>query len=126
MEQDLSYFEHFGEQVQGRLAKLDNFARRQELAYPPRIRRSHSAAEAIKMFAEAEAALPENSDEELQLRVEVAGRLVGVRIMGKSTFAHIEDGSGRLQVYLTKNTLGDERYTNFKKDFDLGDHVAVQ
>jgi len=126
MEQELSYFRNFGEQVEGRLKKLDNFAQRNQLAYPPRVIRNHTTAEAIQLYKEAEAALPEGSEEKPQISVEVAGRLVGVRIMGKSAFAHIEDGSGRLQVYLTKNDLDDELYDIFKKDFDLGDFVAVQ
>ncbi len=126
MEQDLSYFKNFGEQVEQRISKLDNFAQRNQPAYPPRVIRNHTAAEAIKMFEEAEAALPEDSEEKPQLSVEVAGRWVAVRIMGKSAFAHIEDGSGRLQIYLKKNELGTELYDVFKKDFDLGDFVAVQ
>jgi len=126
MEQDLSYFENFGEQVEQRLNKLDNFAQRSQSAYPPRIIRNHTAAQAIKMFEVAEDALPPESEEKPNINVEVAGRLVGVRAMGKSTFAHIEDGTGRLQIYLRKNDLGDELYDTFKKDFDLGDFVAVQ
>lgn len=126
MEQDLSYFENFGEQVEQRLNKLDNFAQRNQPAYPPRIIRNHTAAQAIKMFEVAEDALPPESEEKPNINVEVAGRLVGVRAMGKSTFAHIEDATGRLQIYLRKNDLGDELYNTFKKDFDLGDFVAVQ
>lgn len=126
MEQDLSYFQNFGEQVEGRLKKLEHFAGRKQLAYPPRIRREHSTAEAIKLFEQAEANLPEGSPEKPQVSVAVAGRLVGVRVMGKSAFAHIEDGSGRLQIYLRKDDLAGEAYEIFKKDFDLGDFIAVQ
>ncbi len=132
MEQDLTYFTDFGEQIEQRLTKLNNFAERNEPAYPPRIKRSQTNAEAIKMFETAEAALSENStlpegnDKKPELPVQVAGRLVGVRVMGKSTFAHVEDGTGRLQIYLKKNDLGPELYDIFKKDFDLGDFVAVQ
>ena len=126
MEQELSYFKNFGEQVEGRLKKLDHFAQRNQPAYPPHVTRNHTTAEAIRLYEEAEAAQPEGSEEKPQLSVEVTGRLVGVRIMGKSAFAHIEDGSGRLQIYLRKNDIGDELYDIFKKDFDLGDFVAIQ
>lgn len=126
MEQDLTYFHNFGAQVQQRLEKIDHFTERGQLAYPARIERKQATAEAIQMFEEAEAALPPGSDEKPRLSVAVAGRLVGVRVMGKSAFAHIEDGSGHLQIYLRQNDLGDELYDSFKKDFDLGDFIAAQ
>lgn len=125
MEQDLSYFTEFGEQIEQRLDKLQNFAERNQATYPPRLIRNHTAAEAIDLYDQAEAALPEGSEDKPDITVQVAGRLVAVRVMGKSTFAHIEDGTGRIQIYLRKNDLG-ENYDIFKKDFDLGDFVAVQ
>ncbi len=101
MDQDLSYFRNFGEQIEQRLNKLDNFAQRNELSYPPRVIRNHTAAKAIELFEATDAARPENSEDDLpEIKVEVAGRLVAVRNMGKSTFVHIEDGTGRLQLYL--------------------------
>ncbi len=125
MEQDLSYFEAFGEQIEQRAGKLKNFAARDQLAYPPRVTRQHTTAQAIKMFEDTEAGRPADSEEKPDVSVAVAGRLVGIRIMGKSSFAHIEDGTGRLQIYLRKNDLGED-YNVFKKDFDLGDFIAVQ
>jgi lysyl-tRNA synthetase class 2 len=126
MEQDLSYFRQFGEQVEQRLDKLAGLAERGQLAYPPRITRSQTAVEAIQMYEKAEADLPEGSEEKPQVPAEVAGRLVAVRKMGKSTFAHLEDGTGRLQLYFKKNDLGEELYQQFLKTFDLGDFMAVQ
>jgi lysyl-tRNA synthetase class 2 len=126
MDQDLSYFENLGEQVEQRLAKLSRFAERGQLPYPPRVTRNHTAIQAGQMFEAAEAELPENSEEKPQINVEVAGRLVAIRHMGKSAFAHIEDGTGRLQLYFRKNDLGDEAYQQFLKDFDLGDFIAAQ
>lgn len=126
MEQDLSYFEEFGEQISQRLNKLARFTERGRLPYPPRVTRNHTAAEAVQMFEAAEAELSEDGDEKPQINVEVAGRLVAVRHMGKSAFAHIADGTGRVQLYFRKNDLGDELYQQFIKDFDLGDFIAVQ
>jgi lysyl-tRNA synthetase class 2 len=126
MEQDLSYFANFGDQVQQRLDKLENFAQRGELAYPPRVVRQQTTVEAIKLYAEAEAALPAGSEEKPRVSAAIAGRLVAIRNMGKSAFAHVEDGTGRLQIYLKKDDVGDERYDLFKRDFDLGDFIAVQ
>jgi lysyl-tRNA synthetase class 2 len=45
--------------------------------------------------------------------------------MGKSTFAHIEDGTGRLQLYLRADELGAEDFDHFNDDFDLGDFIQV-
>lgn len=54
----------------------------------------------------------------------LAGRLITVRNMGKSIFAHIRDGSGQFQVYARKDQLGDEAFKAFKL-LDLGDHIGV-
>ncbi len=118
----LTYFKDFGEQIEQRLAKLPNFA----LPYPPRVTRQHTAAEAIKIYETAEAAMPAGSEEKPRPEVAVAGRLVAIRVMGKSIFAHFEDGTSRLQLYLKKDDVGDEPFAAFKKDFDLGDFVAAQ
>ncbi len=56
----------------------------------------------------------------------MVGRLVLVRPMGKASFAHIEDGTSRLQIYLKKEEVGEETYEMFLKDLDLGDFVEAQ
>jgi len=122
MEQDLTYFYEFGEQVEQRISKLAQF----ETAYPPRVKRQHTSTQAIKLLEMAEATWPTDSADKPHIDVAVAGRLVGIRVMGKTAFAHIEDGSGRLQIYLRQNDLGDEAYHHFKKGFDLGDFIAAQ
>jgi lysyl-tRNA synthetase class 2 len=53
------------------------------------------------------------------------GRLRLRRVMGKSTFAHIEDESGRIQIFLSKRDLGDDSYDLFVDNVDLGDIVSV-
>jgi len=53
-----------------------------------------------------------------------AGRIVALRDMGKSIFAHIQDASGRLQIYLKKDALPEADFAAFKL-LDLGDHVGV-
>ena len=126
MESELSFFTDFGEQVEQRLNKLQYFAEHDQLAYPPRVTRQHSTAQAIALFEQAEAELPADSTVKPQVAVAVVGRLVGVRNMGKSTFAHIQDGTGRLQLYFKKDGLGQEQYDQFVKQFDLGDFVAAQ
>lgn len=58
------------------------------------------------------------------IQVAVAGRIMLRRIMGKASFVHIQDVSGRIQVYLRQNDLP-EKYEQFKH-WDLGDIVGVQ
>jgi lysyl-tRNA synthetase, class II len=57
--------------------------------------------------------------------VSVAGRIMLRRIMGKASFFHIQDESGRVQIYLTRDTLGDQ-YKIFTKKIDLGDIIGVK
>lgn len=57
--------------------------------------------------------------------VRLAGRLMTCREMGKSVFAHLQDGSGRIQIYLKKNDVGEEAFQAFKW-VDLGDHLGVE
>jgi lysyl-tRNA synthetase, class II len=54
----------------------------------------------------------------------VRGRIVQIRKMGKSTFAHIQDDSGKAQIYAQRDVLGTDLYTIFKK-IDLGDIIEV-
>jgi lysyl-tRNA synthetase class 2 len=108
------------DQVQQRMLKLERLRERGIDPYPARARRSHTAAEAIAAFEEAEANGADGPT------VEVTGRLRAIRVMGKSTFAHIEDGSGRIQIYLKRDNLGEEAYEIFKRDVDLGDFLGVE
>ncbi len=59
-----------------------------------------------------------------QVRVRVAGRIVALRSHGKSTFAHLSDPSGRVQLYFRHDDLGADGYALIKL-LDLGDHVGV-
>ena len=108
------------DQVQHRMLKLQRLRERGTEPYPARARRSHTAAEAIAAFEEAEASGSQAPT------VHVTGRLRAIRVMGKSTFAHIEDGSGRIQIYLKRDNVGEEAYEIFKRDFDLGDFIGVE
>lgn len=58
-------------------------------------------------------------------RVVVAGRMMAKRIMGKASFSHIQDMSGRIQIYVTKAAIGEDEYADFKT-WDIGDIVGVE
>jgi lysyl-tRNA synthetase class 2 len=87
--------------------------------YPAHSDRTHTTQQAI-------AALEGSHDGDKAPEVTVVGRLVSIRIMGKSAFAHIEDGEGRIQLYLRRDEIGDEDYARFKRDMDLGDFVEAR
>lgn len=56
----------------------------------------------------------------------VVGRLVSRRDMGKLTFAHLTDASGKMQIVFSEKDLGKEAYTFFNKNFDLGDFLQIE
>ncbi|WP_172658224.1 lysine--tRNA ligase [Campylobacter blaseri] len=55
----------------------------------------------------------------------LAGRLKLKRVAGKSTFANIEDGSGNIQIYYSRDSIGEEIYKIFRKNLEVGDVVLV-
>ena len=56
--------------------------------------------------------------------VTIAGRIMAKRIMGKASFCHIQDSTGRIQSYVSINELGEESYKDFKED-DIGDIIGI-
>jgi lysyl-tRNA synthetase, class II len=88
--------------------------------YPPRLprERTYTAAEAIAAYKEGKLAARET--------VTLVGRMLTVRVMGKAAFAHIEDGSGRVQIYVKRDVVGEQVYDElFKRLIDLGDFLEV-
>jgi len=57
--------------------------------------------------------------------VNVAGRIMSIRRMGKSSFFHIQDGGGRLQIFIKRDDIGEDIYNHFKL-LDIGDFVGVE
>ncbi len=76
--------------------------------------RTHLAAAAVAIFE------PDSGE-----RMRVAGRVVSFRRHGKTTFAHLEDPSGRIQLYFRKDEIGEEAY-ELVKLIDLGDFIGVE
>ncbi|MEE7545887.1 lysine--tRNA ligase [Xanthomonas sp. Kuri4-1] len=105
-----------------RRAKLGAL-RSQGIAYPNDFQRSQFAGDLQAEFADAE----QWSAEALEAggrTVKMAGRLMAKRVMGKASFAQIQDESGRIQLFLQGSALGDA-YAAFK-GWDVGDIVAVE
>jgi lysyl-tRNA synthetase, class II len=112
--------ENLNEQQVVRRQKLDALRALGIDPYPPRLPspRTHTAAEAVEAFRAGQ--LAEDAT------VTITGRLMTVRVMGKASFAHIMDGSGQIQIYVKRDTLGEQFYDQvFKPLIDLGDFVCV-
>ncbi len=88
--------------------------------YPIDSFRTHSTIEAIALYEQGEAV-----EEQEAVTVTVSGRLISLRDMGKTLFAHIEDGKGRLQLFIRRDEIGDDSHRVFRKLLDLGDFVEA-
>jgi len=88
--------------------------------YPHRVERTHTNQQVIADFEQAEA-----QGEGHTIQATLVGRIRSMRPMGKITFAHIEDGYSRVQIFLRANELGQEQIDLFSKEFDLGDFVQA-
>jgi lysyl-tRNA synthetase class 2 len=108
------------EQAQQRRAKLAAL-REQGNAFPNDFRRTAMASQIHERFAESDAeALAEAGE-----RVAIAGRMVSQRVMGKASFAHLQDASGSIQLYVRRDDLPEGAYAEFKR-WDLGDIVGAE
>lgn len=65
-----------------------------------------------------------DTDEDVE-DVAVAGRIMAIRKMGKATFCHIKDGTGKIQIYIKKDDIGEQAYNVFKL-LDIGDIIGVK
>ena len=74
---------------------------------------------------EGKSIIPEMSEIPAEKIVTLAGRIMFKRVMGKASFANIRDRKGDMQIYVSKNDLGEEAYADFKK-MDVGDIVGVK
>jgi len=108
------------EQIASRRAKLAELRRAGE-AYPNDFRPSATAA-ALHVAYEHEES---ESLESKAVRVRVAGRMMTRRVMGRASFAHLQDRSGRIQLYVRRDELDGDRYDAFKR-WDLGDIVGAE
>ena len=69
--------------------------------------------------------IKENYEELEGKEVSIAGRMMFKRVMGKASFCNIQDLKGRIQVYVARDSVGEDEYKDFKK-LDIGDIVGVK
>ncbi|MFN3981802.1 MAG: lysine--tRNA ligase [Caldilinea sp.] len=105
------------DQERSRLKNLEGLIEAGIEPYPARARRTHTIAAARALYERSESAGQD---------VTVTGRLRRIRVMGKMSFADLEDGSGLIQLVLRKDSLPDGFYDNvWKRLIDLGDFVGA-
>lgn len=112
--------DNFSELENLRLAKMQQLRQNGIEPYPTRSYKNSNNADAIRAFEAREAA-----GETEELRLTLAGRLRAIRNMGKLSFAHIEDRTGKMQLFLRVNELGQEKLDPFVRYFDLGDFIEA-
>lgn len=84
--------------------------------------RSHLSQDIIEEY---DSKSKEEFEEEEKIIVRVAGRMVSKRGKGKAGFAHLQDMQGRIQIYVRKDTIGDESYEWYQLA-DLGDIIGIE
>ncbi len=102
--------------INHRKQKLENLKAAGQDPYPSTTDRTHSNQEVLENFETLESQ---------HQQVTIVGRIRSMRGMGKLIFAHIDDGTSRIQVLLKADDIGEERFAFFLDNYDLGDFIQA-
>src|SRR3989344_9627755 len=102
-----------------RKQKLKNLIDRGVEPYPYSFQKKNNARELLAKYKDLK------NDERVKGNFSVAGRVMTLRVMGKAGFMHIQDQTGKIQVYAREEEVGEDSYKTFSK-LDLGDIVGVE
>ncbi len=105
---------------QEKLRKLQELREAGVDPYPYNYKQTHHAKEINAKYATLKTA------EHTKDKVSVAGRIMLRRVMGKAGFYHLQDQSGRVQLYFREDALGAEKYDLLTKKLDMGDIIGVE
>ena len=108
------------ELIRQRREKLGNW-RQSTQAYPNTFKPTHLAADLIEQYAE----MDKEALEQAEVQVSLAGRMMSCRIMGKASFAHLQDRTARLQIYVQRDALPEGFYNEEFKKWDIGDIISA-
>jgi len=111
------------ELIKRRLEELEEIKKLGINPYPHNYEVTHTADSILKNFKDAET--DEEKEKQKLVIVSVAGRITAIRKMGKATFCHIKDETGRIQLYIRKDDVGDLSY-NVMKLLDIGDIIGAK
>ena len=108
------------DQIQVRYEKLAQLKEKGIEPFGTKYERTHLAEDIRRKYEDFDKA----ELEERAVPVSVAGRLIRKRVQGKASFAHLQDMSGKIQIYVRQNEVGKEQYELFRQ-IDLGDFLGV-
>ncbi|WP_231723704.1 lysine--tRNA ligase [Campylobacter iguaniorum] len=111
------------EQEVTRLAKADELRSMGVNPYPHFLKKDMSISEFKNKFAYIKDI--EGDEKKAGEEVTISGRLKLKRVAGKSTFANMEDENDNIQIYYSLGSIGEEDYTKFKKNLEVGDVILV-
>ena len=87
--------------------------------YPYRFDKKDNAKDILEKFKKLK------REEKTKDKVSTAGRIMSLRVMGRATFGHLQDSTGKVQFYVKEDEIGKRNYDLFKK-FDIGDFIGVK
>jgi lysyl-tRNA synthetase, class II len=105
--------------IQERIKKLNDIKEQNINPYAYSFKGKSSSKEIKEKFKDLK------REEECNEKIRFAGRIMAMRNMGKASFIHIQDGYGKLQIYLNQDKIGKEKY-KFLKKIDIGDFIGLE
>jgi len=87
--------------------------------YPHKFEKKHDANDILNKYKDLK------KEEKTNDKVSVAGRITRLRIMGRALFVDLQDQSGKIQIYIKSDEVGEEAYNIFVKLIDLGDIIGI-
>jgi lysyl-tRNA synthetase class 2 len=108
--------EEISEILKVRRRKLERLRQKDINPFPFRFERTHVSLDVISDF---------DNLERSEKKIRIAGRIASWRGHGKTLFAHLQDGAGKIQIYLRRDDVGAELFEDFSL-FDLGDIIGVE
>ena len=112
--------EELNELLQQRRAKVESYQAAGVDPFANDFTVTHNAQQVL----EAHAADDKQKLEEVDVTYRIGGRIMACRDFGKAAFLQVQDGSGRIQIYVAKNQVGEAAFELFKK-FDIGDIIGI-
>ena len=104
-----------------RLTKLEKIKKQGKNPYPNHFCPTHTAAQIQVSYGALEGEALEKKPS-----IKLAGRILAVRSFGKAAFVHLQDRTGKIQAYVAKDALGEERFSFFSELIDIGDIVGIE
>ena len=108
-----------------RRKKADELAELNVNLYANDFKPTHHISEVLSSDSANEVLSDIEVDPNVRASFQVAGRILAMRKFGKASFLHIQDDSGKIQIYIKKDVVGEETYAQFKK-WDIGDIVGFK